>query len=402
MHGVGVLAAFAAAYAALVAAVAARLRVVEAIAVLIAVYVGLSWSWAQAGEGLVGVFTHWVDLRVFIYIFFSMLLAGILREKGILDLMVDSAGSVGCRFSLVAVPAMIGLMPMPGGALVSAIAMKRRYFEDARISRAWATYLNYWFRHVWVPSWPLFQSLLITAAVFTVKPTLIASHTWPATLAAIIAGLAVSAPLLSRLSCPRIRGGGARGLLLSLSPFILIAVLAFGLKVNLLYSLIATVALVAAVLRPSREQWRRALSLAANPRIHVVILEALLFKNILILTGAPQALMNTLQSSPLPLAAVVYLIPFVLGLSAGGETFFAATAMPLLAGIIASGGDINWRLLLLAYTGGYLGVMASPVHLCIALTAEYYESGLGRPLALSLASIGLTTLLVALIGLRLP
>jgi len=398
VHGLGVLLAFAAAYAALVVAVALRAKVMTAIAVLILVYAALTWSWAEAGRALVEVFDKWVNLRVFVYIFFSMLLAGILREKGILDLMVDSAGSIGCRFSLAAVPAMIGLMPMPGGALVSAIAMKKRYFEDARLSREWATYLNYWFRHVWVPSWPLFQSMVITAAVFGVEPTLIASHTWPATLAAIIAGIVVASPILARLKCPRLEGSGVWGLLESLSPFILVAVLAFGFHVNLLYSLIITVAVVAAVLRPNREQLSRALRLATSPRIHAIILEALLFKNLLIATGAPQALMHALGGSSLPLGVVVYLIPFILGLSAGGETFFAASAMPLLASVIAGPQGINWGLMLLAYTGGYLGVMASPVHLCIAFTADYYESGLGRPLGLSLASIMVTILIVALLA----
>jgi integral membrane protein (TIGR00529 family) len=393
---VSVLVAFAAAYAALVAAVVARLRVLESIAVLILTYTILTWSWGEAGRALLHVFTHWVDLRVFVYMFFSMLLAGILKEKGILDLMVDSAGSIGCRFSLAAVPAMIGLMPMPGGALVSAIAMKKRYFEDAKLSREWATYLNYWFRHVWVPSWPLFQSMVITASVFAVEPTLVASHTWPATIAAIAAGAIVTAPIMAGLKCPRLEGAGVKGLLVSLSPFILVAFLAFGLHINLLYSLIITVALVAVVLRPGRRELREALKLATSPRIHAIILEALLFKNLLILTRAPQALMAALRNSPLPIDAVVYLIPFILGLSAGGETFFAATAMPLLADVIAGGSGIDWKLMLLAYTGGYLGVMASPVHLCIALTADYYKAGLGKPLALSLASIVLTTIFTVL------
>lgn len=396
MAAVSVLVAFVVAYAALVAAVIARLRVIESIAVLIVAYTALTWSWVAAGRALIQVFTHWVDLRVFIFIFLSMLLAGMLRGKGILDLMVDSAGSIGCRFSLAAVPAMIGLMPMPGGALVSAIAMKKRYFEDAKLSREWAAYLNYWFRHVWVPSWPLFQSMVITASVFAVEPTLLASHLWPATMAAIVAGGIVAAPVLARLKCPRLGGAGVRGLLISLSPFILVAILAFGLNIDLLYSLIITIALVAAALRPGGRELREALKFAANPRMHAIILESLLFKNLLLLTRAPQALAVALTSSPLPVGAIVYLIPFILGLSAGGENFFAATAMPLLAGVIASSSGINWRFMLLAYTGGYMGVMASPVHLCIALTVDYYETGLGKPLALSLAAIVLTTLFTVL------
>jgi integral membrane protein (TIGR00529 family) len=393
--------AFTLSYAALVAAVASGVGALEAIAVLIVSYTALTWAWAGAARSLVEVATTWGDLRVFVFIFLSMLLAGLLREGGILDLMVESAGRVGCRFSLAAVPAMIGLMPMPGGALVSAIAMRRRYLEEAGVSREWATYLNYWFRHVWVPSWPLFQSMVITASVFAaavgepLDPALIAEHTWPATIAAIAAGALVSAPLMARLSCPAGGRGGLRGLLVSLSPFILVAVLSFGLKLSLLASLAVTVALVAAALRPSRRQLAAALRLAGRPRIHAVLLEALMFKNLLISTGAPHALMGALHSWGLPLWAVAYLLPFTLGLSAGGENFFAATAMPLLASTIAGPGGIDWRLLMIAYTGGYLGVMASPVHLCLVLSAEYYQSSIGKPLALTLLTIAATTGLLA-------
>ena len=32
---------------------------------------------------------------------------------------------------------------------------------------------------------------------------------------------------------------------------------------------------------------------------------------------------------------------------------------------------------MLAYAGGYAGVMLSPVHLCLVLTAEYFKADLG-------------------------
>ncbi len=100
----------------------------------------------------------------------------------------------------------------------------------------------------------------------------------------------------------------------------------------------------------------------------------------MIITSAPQSLMEA--SHGLPVELIVFLTPFIMGLSAGGENFFAATAMPLLRDIIGYGANVDGGLLLLAYAGGFLGVMMSPVHLCIVLTTEYFHASPAKVLGI--------------------
>ncbi|ABM80642.1 conserved archaeal protein [Hyperthermus butylicus DSM 5456] len=369
---------------------------VESIALLIASYTVFTWSWRELAGSLATIATSWNDLRVFVFIFESILLAGLLKEKQVLDKLVNSMGILGCRFSFAAVPAVVGLLPMPGGALVSAIAMRKRYLEEARLSPEAATYINYWFRHVWVPSWPLFQSAVITATIFAVDPVELVRHTWPASIAAIAAGGLIAYIITRHASCPRSRAR-IQDLVASISPFLAIALLVFSLGIPLLLSLTLVLAATITVLRPNRKEFMAALKLATKPRIHAVLLEALMFKNLLLATNAPGELLSMLLERELPIEAIVYLLPFIVGLSAGGENFFAAVAMPLLASVIASSGAIDWKLMIIAYTGGHMGVMASPVHLCLALTVEYYEAKLGKTLAYTLASIAVATALLAAI-----
>jgi len=42
--------------------------------------------------------------------------------------------------------------------------------------------------------------------------------------------------------------------------------------------------------------------------------------------------------------------------------------------VLGTGSSINNLALLLGYTGGYMGVMISPVHLCLILTIEHYRA----------------------------
>jgi hypothetical protein len=47
--------------------------------------------------------------------------------------------------------------------------------------------------------------------------------------------------------------------------------------------------------------------------------------------------------------------------------------------------------MLLAFAGGFMGVMASPVHLCLVLTKEYFGASLGKTLTLLILPIVITS-----------
>lgn len=69
---------------------------------------------------------------------------------------------------LAAIAAAIGLLPMPGGAYISAVVVDPLYDKMGPKSHQ-KTFPNYWMRHIWIPVWPLFQDVLITAAVLGVS-----------------------------------------------------------------------------------------------------------------------------------------------------------------------------------------------------------------------------------------
>ncbi|MCE4627524.1 MAG: DUF401 family protein [Desulfurococcales archaeon] len=400
------LAAFVVAYIGLIIASMRGAKAYVSILIMILIYAVLASTPIEALNSLERL-SDWNDARVFIYIFLSLTVAGIMREAGLLDRLVDSTGKAGCRFSMMSVPAILGLIPMPGGALVSAIALRRRFFEEARLGRDEATFINYWFRHLWVPSWPLFQSVVITAAVFAVDPLSIVSHTWPGTVAAIVGGLLVGWPLMRGVTCPGMKGSGAlREFVESIWPLLLLAGLFLAARTSLrgaiaellpgydkepmLVSLLLVVIILLLAYRPGPSSGRRVLELSTKPTIHAVLFESLYFKNLIIETGAASSIEHVAASGLVPAWVLILSVPFILGLAAGGENFFASSAMPLLVPYIAGKGALDWGLLALAYLGGYLGVMASPVHLCLVLTAEYYGSSLGRALRYVLAAVAVS------------
>ncbi len=353
-------------------------KVYTVIGGMILSYIVVSSTPLQSVKALVKL-GEWNDLRVFIYIFFSMLLAGMMRETGLLDKMVESLSASSCKLALTGVPSLIGLMPMPGGALVSAIALRKKYLEEAHLSPEDSTYLNYWFRHLWVPSWPLFQSVVITASVLYISPLRIVYHTWPGTIAAIVGGVLISYPILRNVSCPGLEGG-LIVFLASISPLISLVILFFT-GIPMLYALILVNLIFIIIWRPSKLMLIKALQLATRPTIHLVLFESLYFKNLLLGTGIGPAMKYWASQAGINPYILVFTVPFILGLAAGGENFFASTAMPALVSYFIKGGSFDWELISIAYLGGYLGVMGSPVHLCLALTLDYFHARTGPVLA---------------------
>jgi len=85
-----------------------------------------------------------------------------LRITGKMERTVAALRSLfsGNRFLLAGLPALIGLLPMPGGALFSAP------FVEGTDSRKELTphlkiAINYWFRHIWEYWWPLYPGVIL-------------------------------------------------------------------------------------------------------------------------------------------------------------------------------------------------------------------------------------------------
>jgi uncharacterized protein len=82
---------------------------------------------------------------------------------------------------LIFFPALIGLLPMPGGAVFSA-PMVKAVSESMKLTNQERALTNYWFRHVWELAWPLYPGIILTVALADIPLTSFIICTWPAIL----------------------------------------------------------------------------------------------------------------------------------------------------------------------------------------------------------------------------
>ncbi|MCX6561450.1 MAG: DUF401 family protein [Candidatus Aminicenantes bacterium] len=279
---------------------------------------------------------------------------------------------------ILAVPsAFIGLLPMTAGAMMGAPIVE----EAARpygLSPAWMTFLNYWFRHIWEYSWPLYTNLILASLILEVPIGRICLVQAPFTVIAAAAGLTVlfrQVPAGPRSPRRRASIGDYVRVAASIWPIVLTIGLVFGLRMAMLPALAAACLLSQALSRMDLKTRWEVFRRSVTPRIVLLTASVMVFKQVLETSGALEAVVRAVPPGGLWTYVLLFAAPFLIGLLTGVNQAFVAIAFPLLAPIIGRGRP-DMVLLLFAYVSGFVGILLSPAHLCLAFTAEYFHAEL--------------------------
>jgi integral membrane protein (TIGR00529 family) len=301
----------------------------------------------------------------------------------------------GKRWGIVAFPALIGLLPMPGGAVFSA-PMLDSFDQEQNLIPSLKSFLNYWYRHIWEYWWPLYPSLLLMCAI-------VGLDLWKYILFSIpMTGVAAFGGLFELLRVPHsknvsslengfFRTAGTWRALLPLVLAILPGV-AFGIsfpffstlpgwpslpkETGLVVGLFAAIGWIWWAQRIRPKHVRQILLNPKLPRMWVVIAGVFLFNGIMEKSGAAHQVGDVLIQLKIPLVWVAVFLPMIIGAISGWTIAFVGTVFPILVMLIRSMGaaDIKLPLTILAFVSGFTGVMVSPVHLCLILSNEYFHA----------------------------
>ncbi|MDY7078477.1 MAG: DUF401 family protein [Chloroflexota bacterium] len=352
-----------------------------------------------------------LTLRLALAVVLIMMLSELLRQTAGLKGMVESLQALipNGHIVIAALPALVGLLPMIGGAMFSA-PMVDEVGDHMGVDKERKTFVNYWFRHVWEYIFPVYPSMMLAAAILGLTTTQLAGATWPLTVAAVVSGL-----IFGLLGLPRRSTGdppatsrthSLRTLATSVWPIVLVIILSLTLPVDerfqLILSALATIALMVVVKHvPLRDLWTTLREHIPWQTV-VIIFGALIFRRVLDNSGAVIAVSDELTDLHVSLAMVTFAVPFIAGLLTGVSAAAFSIGFPVvLPLVVADGGTIApaWSSWLMA--GGFLGVLLSPVHLCLALTRVYFEAEWGpvyrriAPSALLVAATAAGILLLA-------
>jgi hypothetical protein len=130
-----------------------------------------------------------------------------------------------------------------------------------------------------------------------------------------------------------------------------------------------------------RAKWlelNTALRYGADLRILFLLYAVMLFKGTIEAAGAAYTLFSDMQYIGLPTPVLLAFLPFLTGFATGISMGFVGISLPLLVPFIALGSQVSSYALILAYISGYVGVLLSPLHLCLILSTEYFKASLAK------------------------
>jgi hypothetical protein len=85
-----------------------------------------------------------------------------------------------------------------------------------------------------------------------------------------------------------------------------------------------------------------------------------------------------MQHIGMPTPVLLAFLPFLIGFATGISMGFVGISLPLLVPFIILGSQVNSYALMLAYISGYVGVLVSPLHLCLMLSTQYFKASFAK------------------------
>ncbi len=331
-----------------------------------------------------------VTIKLFLALTLIKVLELVLREKQALARMTEASRQLlkKKKAVIISMPMLIGLLPSIGGAYFSA-PMVEESTRNLKMSPEEKGFINYWFRHPWECVLPLYPGVLLAAAItaLELRSFLLANATFAALI--VVTGLLFGlrgvkgiyeAEDGKRKSAEAQKHGSSFGTcesselwsgLLSFLPIVFILFMVMVLHVELHYALGITILALFAFYKFKPGEAFRALKHGFTLDVIILIFGTMLFKFTMENSGAVVRLSQFFTERGIPLLPVLFVIPFVSGLLTGLTVGFVGSAFPL---ILSLGGGAHLHEIVFAFVSGYMGVLLSPVHLCLVLTREYFKA----------------------------
>ncbi|NIP67120.1 DUF401 family protein [Candidatus Bathyarchaeota archaeon] len=311
------------------------------------------------------------------------IIGGVLKDTGQMDNLVKNL-RIGKKAFLAVSPALLGMLPMPGGALLSAPMVEK---AGRGVSKAKKFGLNVWFRHILFLIYPLTPALIVSVKIANQELLKRSATSIPLDFYRVLLYLTPFF-LLSTLLGYLFFLHGIQGeidyeqkpspekVLLPLTVILVAPILDFMIKTFLAPSIseAATLIAIASSLTLAvvigRLESREFVQIAWKSRpwdFAFIIVGMTFFLNVFRISGIPE-LIQDLQITPVLLCVV---IGFLLGFATGRIQTPALIIIPIF---VAKDWALSAPVFATMFFSIFLGYVLSPIHPCVSLSGRYFHA----------------------------
>ena len=298
------------------------------------------------------------------------------------------------KIAVILTPAVIGLLPVAGGALMSAPIIGV-LSSDLGFTSSLAVYSNVWFRHTIFLVYPISQLVIVTATLSGYSVESLILRQLPVAIFMIMVGylLALRSAKSSGKASLKVN---SKPLSMTSAPLITALVSAILLKIcvgdwGMVLGIFLGILILTLIVKPCKSMLCNSF---LNRRVLGIGLAAfgiMYIQKAFILSGASQLITEALSSSGVPLIVLEILMPAVISISTGSPLTGIVISLPIMSGfkhLLIN--DVN-----ILFVSSYVSYIGSPAHLCFVYTAQYFECSMDKVYKYLLPSM-ISTILFAI------
>ena len=333
-------------------------------------------------QSLINVVTNPTVLLLMIIITLISILGGIMEESGLMIEMIQKM-RISRKASLMVIPALFGLLPVAGGALMSAPIVEQ---IDPEIESSKKVSINVWYRHMLIVIYPLSLSLIYASSHTGINLYIIVIGLLPCLTIMWLVGyftLIKDVSPFSELGERDLKRAFHNMFPIIVAPIIdFIGRTFFSLQVPEIFLLVGLIFSIGLALRFGNMKFSTIKSISKRMKIWrfpLIIFATFMFLEVFILSGAREEI-GSLNLS----VFLLILIGFCLGFGTGRILLPVSILIPIY------GLTIPLLDFIFIYVSISLGYLITPIHPCVTYSTDYFETDfkkvvkvLGKPIIIS-------------------
>jgi integral membrane protein (TIGR00529 family) len=327
-----------------------------------------------------------IELAILMTLIF--MLASLMQDTGAIAKLIRSLQSFFSKGGTIGlIPAIYGLMPVPGGALFSAPVVDEEG-DKFNIEKSKKNFFNIWFRHIWFPVYPISYSIVVMADIAHVDIYALIQANMFSFVSMVIIGFILLRKILSDqqkkipIQIER-TSRDYQGFVYLIPPILplFFSLLAFiGLPQNIAFiiGIVCALGVLFLISDTPLSQFLIFLKKSFTIKFILIIIAIMLFREVFEVSGINTAIFTIFEQLPIPALLIIVLIPFFLSMLTGYilsgitlsyvliEPLFSLTSLSLIG--LAS----------VFFMSAFVGYLISPLHLCNVLSSEYLKTDTTR------------------------
>lgn len=328
------------------------------------------------------IVTATVELALLLFLIY--LLAKTMQETGAIQKLIKSFRTLFSKGgTLGAIPAVYGLMPVPGGALFSAPVIDKEG-DKYELDNNKKNFLNIWFRHIWFLIYPISSAmiLLCSSQMFDINIYYLVVAQLPVFFLMIFIGI-ISIKKFTGKKIKKNKNTEKKdysGLIYLLPPIIPLPIsfilMPFGLTQirSFLIGIIFSIILVFLLTKTNNKKYLTIIKKGLSWKLPLAIFGIMIFREMFIVSKIDVFLGNVVQDMPVPAIIFFVVIPLFFGIVMGYNLGAIGVSFPIIYAFIPLFNDVNMvALASIMYVSSLVGYLISPLHLCNVVSSEYLK-----------------------------